>query len=300
MATEEKTSLSVAEMRPARKLEEIAASIRARQTNIAQNIIGIGYDLIEAKAMLKHGEFSKWLADNFNMTARTARNYMSVAEKFGKTETGFRFQYTSLVELAKLPPAEIEAFIAENPSAANLSKREFKAALKKWKTDKIPVEQNLFEEATIEAEYQPVDNADTCATDLIEQLQAKIKALEEEISAKDQRLAELTEQLAQASKENAELKATASANYEPSELLTNEQAAQILGFKPATVKSLAKPSKGAKLERVYVNGRFYITRKSVEEYKATQNKKNNPGEQTLKGFSSDETPRAEETLAMAI
>ena len=72
-----------AEIVPARKLEEIAASIRARQTNIAENIIGIGYDLIEAKAMLKHGEFGRWLADNFSMTQQTAGNYMRVAERFG-------------------------------------------------------------------------------------------------------------------------------------------------------------------------------------------------------------------------
>ena len=62
------------------ELLALAARIRERMRSA---IIEIGRDLIAAKAKLGHGSFGKWLADNFQMTERTAQNYMRAAECFG-------------------------------------------------------------------------------------------------------------------------------------------------------------------------------------------------------------------------
>lgn len=46
-------------------------------------IIAIGRELIQIKGKLDHGQFGNWLAAEFKMTDRTARNYMQVAKTFG-------------------------------------------------------------------------------------------------------------------------------------------------------------------------------------------------------------------------
>ena len=50
-------------------------------------IVQVGADLIRIKERLPRGEFGKWLKAEFNMTERTAQNYMSAAELVGKYET---------------------------------------------------------------------------------------------------------------------------------------------------------------------------------------------------------------------
>jgi len=44
-----------------------------------QHAINAGERLIEAKATLRHGEWTPWLEQNFEFTDRTARNYMRLA-----------------------------------------------------------------------------------------------------------------------------------------------------------------------------------------------------------------------------
>ena len=74
---------------------KVAANMFARTVN--QNSVEIGQWLTQAKQLVGHGNWQNWLADNFQMTDRTARNYMQVARYFGvnstlKTENVFRFQ----------------------------------------------------------------------------------------------------------------------------------------------------------------------------------------------------------------
>ena len=75
------TPLSSGEME---KLQTIAEKIGQRQRNIAEHVIASGKDLAEAKDLLGHGAFLRWVQENFGMSARTAQNYMAVAQTFGK------------------------------------------------------------------------------------------------------------------------------------------------------------------------------------------------------------------------
>lgn len=50
-------------------------------------IIDVGADLRQIKERLPHGEFGKWLHAEFNMTERTAQNYMAAAALVEKYET---------------------------------------------------------------------------------------------------------------------------------------------------------------------------------------------------------------------
>jgi hypothetical protein len=55
---------------------EINEALRAETVSIVQS----GNLLIEAKAQIAHGDWLPWLENNFDLTDRTARNYMRAAE----------------------------------------------------------------------------------------------------------------------------------------------------------------------------------------------------------------------------
>ena len=132
---------------PANTLEVITAKIKAALGNISANIVEIGQQLILAKAQLRHGQWLDWLADNFDMSDRTARNYIRIAEKFAKTENVFQFQPAALMVLAKLP--DVQAFLHSNPDAKDLSVRSLRDRVKNWLAPAIPAPETIDVPAVI-------------------------------------------------------------------------------------------------------------------------------------------------------
>lgn len=69
------------------EVKQAAHSIRAYGRAMQGSMINIGKRLIEIKGMLPHGQFSEWIAAEFDMSDRMARNFMNVAREYGsKTE----------------------------------------------------------------------------------------------------------------------------------------------------------------------------------------------------------------------
>ena len=117
-------------------LDQLVVEVKFYLFQTAQNIIEVGKRLNQAKAMLQHGEWQNWLSDNFNLTDRTARNFMAVAERFGKTEIDFRFQSTQLIAMLSLPAGEEEKFIAEKSAEGmpveSMSVKKLREEVKKY------------------------------------------------------------------------------------------------------------------------------------------------------------------------
>jgi hypothetical protein len=95
MAKEEKGELVVVQpgfdytplaTKTANKVKEAADRIRQTVKRTIEDIIAVGKDLVTVKETLPHGQFTPWLRAEFGWTERTARNFMAVAEQFGKTE----------------------------------------------------------------------------------------------------------------------------------------------------------------------------------------------------------------------
>jgi hypothetical protein len=81
--------------------------IRDRVRRTIEDIIQIGRELLAVKDALAHGQFGLWIRAEFGWTDRTARNFMDVAEQFGrKTEM--------ISDLAIAPTA---AYLLAAPSA---------------------------------------------------------------------------------------------------------------------------------------------------------------------------------------
>ena len=76
---------------PATQADELRAKakkVRCGAATMTPAIINIGRDLLVAKQLLPHGRFSPWVEVECGFTARTAQNYMRVAEfADGKSET---------------------------------------------------------------------------------------------------------------------------------------------------------------------------------------------------------------------
>jgi hypothetical protein len=63
--------------------EAAASEIRASTHRQITEVIAAGQRLLEVKAALPHGAFSKWLDAEFGWAERTAQNYMLAAETYG-------------------------------------------------------------------------------------------------------------------------------------------------------------------------------------------------------------------------
>ena len=73
------------EMKVAEKVRTSADRIRERVKKTVEDIIEVGNDLLAVKEALDHGYFSPWLKAEFGWSERTARNFMAVADQFGKS-----------------------------------------------------------------------------------------------------------------------------------------------------------------------------------------------------------------------
>lgn len=96
-------------------LKASAERIKVRLKRTADDIIEIGKELIIAKDKCGHGNFENWLQQEFEMTDRTAQNFINVAKKFGdKTETVSLLNATALYALsAPSMPEEVRTEVIQ-------------------------------------------------------------------------------------------------------------------------------------------------------------------------------------------
>lgn len=118
-------------------------SIKFQTRNVLLfNSIEIGKRLTEAKNMMEHGQFGKWLAEEVDYSQSTANNLMKIYEQYGadqgalfgdnsKSQTFANLSYSQAVALLGIPADEREQFIEQN-NAAELSIRELKAKIKEF------------------------------------------------------------------------------------------------------------------------------------------------------------------------
>ena len=136
---------------PQKSLAELKVEIKFHLGQMAGHAVEIGNLLIEAKEQVEHGGWAKWLEDNFQLKERMARNFMQVAERFGKRHLNADLNQTQLITLLALPEGEEEKFIAEKKAEGNpvedMTVKNLQAEVAKWKADyeqkKSEVE-NLF------------------------------------------------------------------------------------------------------------------------------------------------------------
>jgi DNA repair exonuclease SbcCD ATPase subunit len=130
---------------------EINSIKEQTQRMILVNSIEIGRRLIEAKSLVPHGEWGKWLEESVEYSKSTANNLMNIFEQYGanqlslfgseaKSQALGNLSYTQAVALLGIPEDERETFIKEN-DIDNMSTRELQQAIK----EKQEIEKKLKE-----------------------------------------------------------------------------------------------------------------------------------------------------------
>jgi hypothetical protein len=83
------------------RLRQAAVQIKPRLKRAAEDLFVIGQELVTIKEYLGHGEWGEWLATEFGLSDRMARNFMNVAIRLGgKTEKFSVLPVSVLYELA--------------------------------------------------------------------------------------------------------------------------------------------------------------------------------------------------------
>jgi hypothetical protein len=96
----------------AERVQSAADRIREKVKRTLLNLIEVGEDLLSVKEALPHGDFGRWLKAEFGWGERMAQNFMSVAERFGKTEI-----------IADLKIAPTAAYLLAAPSVPDAARQ---------------------------------------------------------------------------------------------------------------------------------------------------------------------------------
>lgn len=152
------------EMTTERTSEVIATEINSikQQTRqmILHNSIEIGRRLVEAKAIVPHGEWGKWLEQSVDYSQSTANNLMKIYHEYGgdqaklfggdaNSETIASLPYTKALALLSIPSYEREQFVEEN-DVHDLSTRELQQVIKEKK--ELEKKLKIYEEEAEEHE----------------------------------------------------------------------------------------------------------------------------------------------------
>lgn len=144
-----------------RTKQDIDRDFRERCQRAAENILIIGYDLIEMKEICDHGEWLRWLA-SVGWKERTAQNYMKVAKAWDENPKLMAMGYTRTVALLA-GPTELQDMAADgqldDKSAAEI-KRMAKEIKAHEETEKSLAREIERRDAQVSGLLQQLDDAD--------------------------------------------------------------------------------------------------------------------------------------------
>lgn len=119
-----------------RSINTVTAEIVAISNQAAQmaymSMIEIGKRLVEAKALVDHGEWGSYLKNEVKFSQRTANNFMQIYERSqsgANSQALANLSYTQIVRLLALPDEELNEF-TENHDVKNMSTRQLEQAIK--------------------------------------------------------------------------------------------------------------------------------------------------------------------------
>ena len=184
---------------PGRDLTTVTSEIKfyKRQTEIAvlAGAIEIGRRLVEAKAMVGHGNWGTYLKEEVNFSQSTANNMMRLYEEygtgqttlFGNSQSFMNLDPTKALKLLSIPEEERETFVVEN-DVENKSVRELDELIRQRDEALKQVDAMENKAVSLESELK-------IAKDTIDQQSVDIGALEKAVGQKRSEVDKLREQL---------------------------------------------------------------------------------------------------------
>lgn len=179
---------------PRREIGVVTAEIkelkRQAQSMAIAYVIEIGRRLVEAKAVLPHGEWSTWLSEEVDFSQSTANNYMKIFEEYGSDQLTLfgavansqliaNLSYAKALKLLAVPADERESF-AEQVDAENISVKELDAAIKEKKAAEERAAELEEKVAELEEASEREKAAKKEAAEAAQQVEELQKALQKE------------------------------------------------------------------------------------------------------------------------
>lgn len=183
-----------------RDIEAITAEIIRLKQDAGSAILGIGQRLIEAKAMLSHGEWLPWLTERVEYSERVAQKFMRLAREWSNPNTLSDLGASKALALLALPPEERETFMSENhlvdgeaKPVIDMTYKELEKAIRerdeaRQAAEAAQADARSAEEsrAKMEADMRALENIHRCAQegeaqarDALAKAQAELKELRE-------------------------------------------------------------------------------------------------------------------------
>lgn len=180
-----------------RDIEDITAEILEAKRAGGEAILTIGRGLIEAKALLAHGEWLPWLTERVEFSERSAQNFMRLAREWSNPQTLADLGASKALALLALPAEERADFIASvhvvdgaEKTTEELSSRELAQAIRERDEARREAEAARADAGTAEAARAKM------AADM-ETANASLAAAREEKRKADQEAARLGAELAE-------------------------------------------------------------------------------------------------------
>ena len=185
-----------------RDIEVITAEIVDLKKTAGESILGIGHRLLEAKAVLKHGDWLPWLSDRVDLSERAAQNFMRLAREWSNPQTLADLGASKALVLLALSPVERDEFLSEKhdvrgaeKTVPEMSARELEEAIRQRKLAELKAAETAREldrqkEATAEAEA-----AAEKAQEAAEAARAEVEGARSISLAAQERTAELEREL---------------------------------------------------------------------------------------------------------
>ena len=183
-----------------RNIEAITSEILQLKNDAGNAILGIGQRLLEAKAILPHGEWLPWLTEQVEFAERQAQRFMKLAQEWANPTALSDLGATKALALLALPPEERQKFLSENhivdgeeKSVIDMTSRELEKAVKERdealhaaEAARAAAETADQSRAKMEADmtalkqlHQAAQAGETQAREALAKAQAELKALRE-------------------------------------------------------------------------------------------------------------------------
>lgn len=182
---------------PGRDIKVVTAEVKelCQQARVTATMyaIEIGRRLVEAKELLPHGAWGKWLEEEVSFSQSTANNFMQLFQEYGgeqisvfgavsNSETIAKLPYTKALKLLAVPAGEREEF-AREVGAESLSVRQLEEAIRE--RDEA-VRARKAAEASVAREIKlAVAEAQNKADAAVLDLKAKVQAAEQKAAEAD-------------------------------------------------------------------------------------------------------------------
>lgn len=125
-------------------LADLALQAQYYRDNMWKSGLELGRVLTEAKALVPHGEWAKWLEKNVDTSVRGAQTMMQLWTKFGSKPNFKAIDKSKLIKMLALPEGSEEEFI-EQHDIGSMSAREVGEAVKEARRQETEIPEEIAE-----------------------------------------------------------------------------------------------------------------------------------------------------------